>query len=324
VSSIILTLLLLYKGFTDLKFYSAIVGSIWFIQFQELYRSILFANIDMGKVLLNDCITYGCRLLFLFLVIWFGFTDLYIFFAILGFSSLLGLIIGYFQTRVPSLISLDRDRLRIDFNFGKWLLLDSFLAVCSYGGYVLLVSKFVDDLRFGTFAASDTVVKVLNVFVIGVFAIATPIGAKKFAEGHDDFLHFMKNIRVYGTALILITCSIIFAAKDAIFHSLYADKFTNYSTILLFLMAANLAFFYQFTYVTMAKVYEKTRIIFFARVLSAIFSISVGVIVAIQYSAEGIAFTIALSNFVAVLFLGKSLDKIVAKEKVRALGKNQF
>jgi 1,4-dihydroxy-2-naphthoate octaprenyltransferase len=59
------------------------------------------------------------------------------------------------------------------------------------------------------------------------------------------------------------------------------------------------------------KVIEKPKIIFSSRLTSAIFSLTVGVLLAKFYSTQGIALTIAISAFISWILLRINLNKFL-------------
>ena len=60
----------------------------------------------------------------------------------------------------------------------------------------------------------------------------------------------------------------------------------------------------------LAKIYENTKLIFSARIISSLLSLTIGILLAIQFSIEGISFSIAASACIAVVFLGIKINRM--------------
>ena len=177
------------------------------------------------------------------------------------------------------------------------------MAALSYSGYSFIVAGIIEAERFAVFAAVDTVSKIFNVLVMGVLNIATPLVARSFQDSRANFLKNVQAIRLYGTIVVLALAITVYSSRSTIFEIVFAGRFTNYDKIMLMMLVANVMFFLQAISVMTAKVYENTRIVFLARIISSLFAMTLGIFLASHFSVEGMALSIALHATITVLML---------------------
>jgi O-antigen/teichoic acid export membrane protein len=326
ISAIFLIIILWYNDTVNNFTYSIIVFAIFPIQLQEYYRNIFFTEIEPKKVLYNDLLTYGSRAIFFLILLIFSINDNFMYYIAIGVSSILGSSMGIIQTKIPKKTDGLLTTFKNNFNFGKWLFADSFFDTLSQRGFIVIIAKYISVERFGTFAACSTLLNVFNIVLIGLINIVTPLGMKKFVEHKQDFRRFFIRLLFWGSLFILLVGLLFFYNQEFIMKLVYGEKFGNYSLIVGLLIIGKLITYFTSIFALVIKYTNNTKVMFYSRIVAAIFCLSAGVFISRTYQAEGIAFSITIAHLISlciiIWFLSRIFNNLKSCKTSESLIKN--
>jgi O-antigen/teichoic acid export membrane protein len=310
--------ILFYKGIDERMIHLYTNVAVIFIQLHELFRSILFANLHLYRVLIADIVACSTRIVGLILIVKLigGVASISNLILAVAFSSLLGAITAYTISELKFRFVFDKVQIVRNFNFAKWLSLEALLGSLSFRAYILIVSIFIDEKSFAIFAACSVIAQILNLILSGLLNVATPVAAKKINQNEDIFKGFIKTLKLYGSVFIISLSVGTYALHQEIFRIVFNGKFENYENVLLILIMANIVFFYQYINVMVVKVYGRPDVISIARFLTAVFSLTAGVLLAKNYSIEGVSVSIALSALMTWLILKRCISRVILHEQI--------
>lgn len=274
--------------------------SIIFIQWQLYYRSILLAMIMPNKLLLNDGVTHFVRL-FLVVLLIAGKVDCFVYYCwALGIAAFIGVLIGYWQTQSPERGMFNSVVFRKHFEYGKWLFAEASISSMANRGFVIVTSIFLAAESLSTYAACSTIVNLSNIIIIGIINIAFPQATKIYKKNKTELYQYSTRVLSIGSVVVLFLSGIVFLYRDFIIGVVYNYRYSNYTVIML-MMLANVLFQYVAAVQAMIlKIVNKPQMIFASRLLSTSFSLSVGLLVTYKFGVNGLAFTICVASFLSM------------------------
>lgn len=244
---------------------------------QEFIRKYFFVNGLARKAILIDTISYIGQVLILsyFVSLYHETINLrnVIYFISIssGFSIIIGvLIIEKLEINKFSL----KDSFQKNFEFSKWLFLSQLLHWISGNFWTISVSVIMGASSTGALRATQNIIGVLNIILLGLENIIPVKAAHHLAKGGKEKLFsYIKKFTLVGSIFTLIFCVLIAVFSEHILNLVYGDKYVNYAFLL-----RGLTFFYFLCFLNnsskfLLRALELTREIFLANLISFTFII---------------------------------------------------
>jgi O-antigen/teichoic acid export membrane protein len=197
---------------------------------QEFVRVMSTARFRWSDLLIVDLLGYGGRVVVLFWLLRSG--------AISVTSALLTIAVTH--TLAIAAHAASRERVRVgvahlrkiarqNWQYGKWLLLESAVFTVSTQSYVFLVASQIDAAAAGMLGAAQVLVNSLNVVFLGAMNFAIPVASRRLRRDGGYFA-WRRWLTFIGTLLLGVTVAISlllswFAAPlmSALFGEPYAE-----------------------------------------------------------------------------------------------------
>jgi O-antigen/teichoic acid export membrane protein len=155
-----------------------------FILLREYARRFLFAHLNLVVAVVMDVSVSCAQLTSLLLLGYFNMLTVPVVYMVMGGASALAILIWLLTDRQP--IQFRSDRFAADWQenwkFGKWAFASQLTGLAFYILPWLLTFAH-EEGDTGLFAASNTLIGLANLFVIGMCNFLTPKSAQAFARG---------------------------------------------------------------------------------------------------------------------------------------------
>lgn len=290
---VILTLIgLLFLSFTPLiglgiaaAFFLCLISA----DLQDFTRAANTTLFNWGSLIRADIITYSCRIFLLLILIWFESVSLASILVVIGATYLIGFLtkpLGgvNFHIDYQSVVSISR----MNWKFGKWLLMESIVFTTSTQIYIYFIALGVDVVTAGAFAAVQTLLGSLNVVLIGSMNYAIPVARKHLCN--DGFVAWRRWLLSIGILLFSVSC--LFCTAISIFAKpllsfLFKPIYSNYYYlapilgIVIVLTSINSVLSAAF------RTAEAPQVGFWGKCLSAVITIILGYPLIMKWGAMG-------------------------------------
>lgn len=212
--------------------YSAL--SVFFIQFYEYVRVVYLTKFHYKSLLISDLLVHLSRLIFLYILYINNNLTVENSFLVIFSTSAISLLL--FLINNPCLntkLTAFSSTLRSNWNYGKWLLLETIAFLLSSRIYIYLIGFIIGLELAGVLAALQNILNTTNVIVMGLMAFITPVARRAILnESHTlwvKYLLFAGAFLITVVTLILFIMS-IFSAQLVEF--LYSEYYGDYSYLI--------------------------------------------------------------------------------------------
>jgi len=183
-----------------------VCAAIVLIGTQEVVRALNAAAHRWGNVLISDFAYHGFKLALLAALMLADSLRVDTVFWAVALGAAAGTGVHTFagaQSRAPPRFTAELSR---NWNYGKWLLLESIVFIASYSIYLYLVALLVDVEAAGAFNAAQTLVNSANVLWMGITAFSIPAARRALIE-HGP-LGWQKYLLDVGVGIVALTTGI--------------------------------------------------------------------------------------------------------------------
>ncbi len=213
-----------------------------FILLREYARRFLFAHLKLTAAVVMDVSVSCAQLASLLILGYFNLLTVPLVYAVMGGASALALAIWLLTNRQP--IRFQPDRFAADWRenwkFGKWALAGQLTGLAFY---ILpwLLAMAHGEADTGMFAASNTLVGLANLFVIGLCNFLTPKSAQAFArEGSAGLGRVLRKTTIVFIASLGLFCLIAAFFGNYLALIVYGAKYNGAGPIIAVLSVATL------------------------------------------------------------------------------------
>lgn len=201
-------------------------------QFQELVRAFNATRFNWRGVLASDAVNHTTRLLLLFVLaqthLLIVDTGLYAIAIGCVAGSLVSTLAG--ATLAKPTFAQAKAELWRNWNYGKWLLLESVVFVASSQVYLYLIALWVDIESAGAFSAAQTLVGSLNVLLIGITTYSMPVARRTLIrDGYRAWCNWLSKVGIAAIGVALLACVILSIAARPLLGYLFAPAYTQYA-----------------------------------------------------------------------------------------------
>jgi O-antigen/teichoic acid export membrane protein len=185
-----------------------VCAAIILIGTQEVVRALNAAGHRWSNVLSSDFAYHGFKLALLAALMLAGSLRLDTVFWAVALAASAGTAVHTFagakgRARAPMGFTAVVSR---NWNYGKWLLLESIVFIASYSIYLYLVALLVDVESAGAFNAAQTLVNSANVVWMGITGFSIPAARRALIE--RGLLGWRKYLLDVGVGLVALTAGI--------------------------------------------------------------------------------------------------------------------
>lgn len=282
------------------RIFAVIAIILFFYLSHEFWRVILLSRLQAKVVFIGDIICYGIRALGVAGAVLFGFNQGWQLILIFGVASVFSFVYFFRASNITGIISDSVIQRSIFFNiieYSRWTFAEWIPFVLSSQLYIYIVTFSLGNEATGILGACRNLVMPVIVFLIGVMNYSLPYYSKFFAIRGEVLL--LKDLRKYLLILMCVVLMYLFFVnyfKVEIIDFLYG-KYVDYSFVVYFYslgLVLNVLFNPVEIYF---RVTRKTKLLFYARVISAIVVTATCYPLIIHFGMKGAVYCYILSQF---------------------------
>jgi O-antigen/teichoic acid export membrane protein len=218
-----------YTSLLFVVFFSGI-----FLLSQEFYRRLLLIKLDLRGALFNDVITNLLRISGILYLLRTGSLDAGNSLLVVGMTSSIGCVAGH--VRIKHLMKITLPRIGKDFReswgFGKWVLAEMLPHTLSIQGYTYLTALLIGSAATAALGASQNILNATNVLIMAYANIATPVAAKRYAQGAKALSQFMLKTGLLSAIPILGFYAITILFSEDVLILVYNQNYAGYGPLL--------------------------------------------------------------------------------------------
>jgi O-antigen/teichoic acid export membrane protein len=219
-----------------------LIGAAPFILMREYARRFLFAHLKLTAAIVMDVSVSCAQLASLLLLGYFKLLTVPVVYTVMGGASALALAIWLLTNRQPIRFQPRRfaPDWRDNWQFGKWAFAGQ---LTGFAFYILpwLLAMTHGEADTGMFAASNTLVGLANLFVIGLCNFLTPKSAQAFArEGSEGLSRVLRKATIVFIASLGLFCLIAAFLGNYLALIVYGAKYHGAGPIIAVLSVATL------------------------------------------------------------------------------------
>jgi O-antigen/teichoic acid export membrane protein len=290
-SAVCVALVLLFLPALPLSLAVGIGFLIFFWQTQEFFRKLMFTKIDVAGALINDSAGHGLQLALIVSSYFSNMLTLSSTISIMSATMFLATIVGLFQCRGHLQLGYRPSRAFADnWRFGKWLLASNTLTWTSSYAFNYLVAFFIGLQGPAILQSCGNLMGPTNIVMNGIENVVPPAAAKKYQTSGIHALN--KYLRVVGLAGLCGLAVYVLAAgtfSGYILNFLYRGTYNDHSSIVWLLGLSYLLSYIMRVSAFGLRTLQETKHIFYAYLVSSVFTVLVGVPMVMYYSVEGAA-----------------------------------
>ncbi len=292
VISLALLLFILILLFSDIGIKVAIASSVAliFMQVHEFIRVVYLSKLDFKSLLFIDLLCHVTRILMLLAIYSAGLMNIVSTFYIIALSGLLTSV--YFVNHQSILCKSNslKDVVYENWKYGRWLFAETIAFSASTHFYIYVIALVMTVEVVAGFSAVQNLLNVLNVLIMGgsgyLMSVCRRNLIHKGYESWKNLLMLSGKIMFVLTVIIVVILSVFGEWLLGVLYGEYYEGFYSLIPILggaYCLMALNTCLSVAF------RTAELPQIGFFARIISAVFTITFSVLLLELWGLNGAA-----------------------------------
>ena len=272
--------------------------------FNDYFRKYFFL-IQKAKVALSvDIINYSLQFLGIFLLNYLNALTVSNVIGVIALALLSSQFLGFFyhpfgrfDPRLFKVIFLKH------WQFSRWLAGTAVLTWLSSNYFIIAAGAIIGTEAVGAIRMSQTVIGVMTVLFLAFENIMPPKASLIYStNGKEALLTYLKSMTVLGSFVAGIFLTGIFLFADSILVLLYQPSDVQYAYILRGFAVLNLFIFIGFPLRYLLRTLERTRPIFIAYVLSAVFSLLSADYIIKSFGLIGVVIGLVCTQIVTLLY----------------------
>lgn len=296
---------------------------IFFWQLQELMRVLQLIGLRVRHLLFMDVLNHSCRVGFLTGAGLIGILDISTALLAIALGSAIGLLVGLRSTGVRiSPLRLIGTATKQNWNYGRWLLMESAVSLASTRLYIYFTALWVDLRAAGAFGAVQTLLNALNVLLLGTVNIVTPIARTRLVrDGYDEWKNWLFRVGIALSALTAALTMLLAVFAEPLLALLFRPEYAAYALLVPLLGVATILRSPNSMLAVAFRTAEKPEVGFTANATSAAVTLAAAYPMLQAWGLYGAAFGIVITQlcWLAVYSKHVVLKRALSRENVAAL-----
>lgn len=241
----------------------------------DYFRKYFFLINKVSAALVLDALNYILQFSGIYLLYYFDVLTVSNVIGIIALSLLISQSLGFFYHPIGKFdMRLFYVIVGKHWYFSRWLGGTAILTWLSSNYFILAAGTIIGTEAVGAIRMAQTVIGVMTVLFLAFENIIPPKASAIYsAEGKAALLKYLKSMSAFGSVIAGAFLLLIFIGAEQILELLYQPEDVQYAYVLRGFAILNLFIFIGFPLRYLLRTLEKTRPIFIAYVISAVFSL---------------------------------------------------
>ena len=256
----------------------ALVPAVSAWQLQEYFRRVFYTEGRVRDAFLNDGISYGGQMVVIVLLWQSGLLTGPVALYALAATSGLAAIIAAVQLRSRLQFIFDREVVRDNWEFGKWLFGANLVQSGRIQLHLIMIGSLISVTSAGLYRAVQNLVAPTHIMMNAIRSVAMPRAAAIFAcEGLPAMRRYFLRVGLLGLVPIVLYLVIVSVGARWILHLLYDGQYDNYAWLVgMFSIVYGLAYIGQLLTVVLSAM-RVTRAVMIAETATLAVAVVAGV-----------------------------------------------
>lgn len=281
---------LVFPGWQAMALALPLTAVTFFYQMHDFVRRYCFTRYMPAQAFAVDCVGYlGQALLITGLLLTQHLTASNVYWMMslaLGLGSALGL---KSITRLHYSSSSFWSVLERHWNTAKWLVASALLQWGSSNIFIIVASSLLGTWAAGAIKSMQNIVGILHVFFLALENYLPVQAATRYhSQGIPGMLEYLRAVTLAGGILTLAFAALVFVLASPLIELLYGSEFLGYDFVLRGFALLYVLVFFSLPLRIALRTLEQTRPIFFAYMLSALFSLLASVVLVDRLGIIGV------------------------------------
>lgn len=200
-------------------------------QLHELFRVINLTKFALSQLIVMDVLNHVLRIGFLIILKVHNILTPAIALSVIAISCCIGAATCFKKNFIVfGSLPFLKDSLIANWNYGKWLLLETVAYTASTQIYLYMTALIVDKQTAGAFYAVQNILNMANVFLLGMMNYAIPVGRQKLIEtGYKAWQKWLFQIGIVLAVMTLLVVLPISIIAKPILNYLYTPFYGQYA-----------------------------------------------------------------------------------------------
>ncbi|ARP44338.1 hypothetical protein GTHT12_02842 [Geobacillus thermodenitrificans] len=274
------------------------------ILFQEFFRRLGYANLDLRNVLVNDVATHIFRLILILLASSLNLLDGNTIFYLLSISALIGTFVGYIQYR--NFIILKElnilKTIKDNWHFGKWLLGNQSFSWINTQLFLFAGSIINDVSVAAKLSATQALLNPTNVFMLAIQNIMLPLGVSVYTkQSKQEFHRYILKVFLFSLIPMLGYCIFIVIFGEQILNFLYVGKYNDAKDLLFIWCGVYLLTSISRPFMIALQIIRKPQYGFYTYLMLSILSVIFVIPIVKRFGIYGIMFWSVFSGLIVLV-----------------------
>jgi O-antigen/teichoic acid export membrane protein len=282
-------------------------------QIQEYLRRVYYTEDRVRDAFLNDLISYGGQIIGIGLIWKAGELTGPIAIYILAVTSAAAAWVALWQLRDRLIPAFDRDVVRDNWRFGKWLFGASLVQSGRIQLHLVLIGAIINVTAAGLYRAVQNLVAPTHIMMNAIRSIAMPRAAAIYArDGMPAMRHYLVRMSLLGLAPIVMYLIAVSLAAEPLIHRLYAGQYDGYAWLVwLFCLVYFFAYGGQVLTIFLSAM-RVTKAVLFAEIITLVTGVGIGLPVIWLFGIGGALMT---DIVVGATLLGVLLHRLTIRDQ---------
>ena len=209
------------------------MACVFLFQLQELGRVIHLTRLDTVSLLELDIVTHAARLGGLLILASMDMLSAGVALAAIALAALFGVLWTWRKLELSvSKSARPGDVARANWNFGRWLLLETLAYSASTQIYLFAMALWLDKQAVAVLAALQVLVNTMNVLVTGVANHAIPVARRKLTtSGYEEWRRWLWRVGAYLTGTTAVLGTVISIVSPQLLAFIYTPFYARYAYV---------------------------------------------------------------------------------------------
>lgn len=292
-----------YWHIQDLAFPLATTLFTW--QLQDFIRRYFFVLGKSALAFMNDSVSYlGQIIVLLFLFRFYQLQTPQILWIISLTSSLAVFIFAFKIKNISFSFEIFHKTTIRHWSFSKWMLASSLMDWTSGNIFFIMAGSILDTAAVGGIKAAQNIIGVFHI-IFGATDILIYSGASNSLHvgGISNLKKYLFTFIFRSSFISILIATFLYLSADYIFSIIYGDTFLNYAFLLRWFCAIYIIIFISYPLVAGLRALENTRVLFFTRLSTFIFSLLSANSLVKTWELSGAMFGFLIVNLIKFVIL---------------------
>lgn len=280
-----------------------------FVLLQDFIRRLFLFQGFLKSLILLDSIAYAFQIILLALMYALDQFNLEICIKVICFSMLISVIYGFYKIRKPEFkLRVIKDTLNRHWIFSKWLLARAILTYSSGNFFIIAAGTILGPVAIGAIKMGQNLHGLMNVIFLAIENHVPIVSADLFRQkGKAALYSYLKTMTLKSLFVCSILGMTVLIFSTWLISNLYGNDYQEYAYVLIWFAIINLLVCISMPLRFALRTFEKTKSLFFATSLSALFGLLLAYPLIEIFQMDGLLFGLVVSQLIMILYLAYSV-----------------